>query len=232
MSSQFKLLLLGCLVLGLDLCRNCVLSLNSFLSTQELLVLNLSTLIQTVCIVFIPLKALLKLILLNLRIYLLSCLLLSVLTLDGLLMCLCLSLGDLLCDWQLSLYPVLTLLLLYQSLLVKPTLLLDPSLVIYEPTLLQDYLRLEYLFTFYCDLPFAFILNLVSFGQAVANYWFELSIAILPTSAWSLPDALCSSRGPRSTYVGFSDQAASTCPIRCSTAKPLSQLILEACWRH
>ena len=98
MSSQFKLLLLGCLVLGLDLCRNCVLSLNSFLSAQELLVLNLSTLIQTVCIVFIPLKALLKLILLNLRIYLLSCLLLSVLTLDGLLMCLCLSLGDLLCD--------------------------------------------------------------------------------------------------------------------------------------
>ena len=96
MSSQLNLLLLCCFVLGLDLCRNRMLSLNSFLSTQELLVLNLSTLIQTVCIVFIPLEALLELLFLNLRIYLLSCLLLCILTLNGLLMRLCLALGDLL----------------------------------------------------------------------------------------------------------------------------------------
>ena len=98
MSSQLNLLLLGCFVLGLDLCRNCVLSLYSSLSTQELLVLKLSTLIQTVCIVFISLEALLELLLLDLRIYLLSCLLLCILTLDGFLMRLCLSLGNLLGD--------------------------------------------------------------------------------------------------------------------------------------
>ena len=98
MSSQLNLLLLGCFVLGQDLCRNCVLSLHSFLSTHELLVLNLSTLIQTVRIVFIPLETLLELLLLDLRIYLLSCLLLCILTIYGLLMRLCLSLGDLLCD--------------------------------------------------------------------------------------------------------------------------------------
>lgn len=96
LSSELNLLLLGCFVLGLDLCRNCVLSLNSFLSTQELLVLKLSTLIQTACIVFISLETLLELFLLDLRIYLLTCILLCILTLDSFLMRLCLSLSNLL----------------------------------------------------------------------------------------------------------------------------------------
>ena len=146
MSSQFNLLLFGCFILGLDLCRNRVLSLHSFLPTHQLLVLNLSTLIQTVCIIFISLDTLLELLFLNLRIYLLSCLLLCILTIYGLLMRLCLSLGDLLSDRQSSLYPVLTFLLLIQSLLVNPTLFLNPSLIILKSTLkhYESKIRLGY----------------------------------------------------------------------------------------
>ena len=166
MSSQFNLLLLGCFILGLHLCRNRVLPLDSFLAAQELLVLNFSTLIQTADIVLVPLETLLELLLFKLRIQFLSCMVLRVLTLDGLLMCLRLSLGDLLCDRQISLYPALTLLLLQQSLLVYPTLLLDAALVIYEPTLNKSQIRLE----MKKDLPFAVPLSFATFRLSSAHY--------------------------------------------------------------